>query len=519
MSAPAAPASAAHLDLPHLLRRAARCFPAAPAVSDDVTTRTLAEVLDRARRLATALGEHGLKGGETVAVLTENRLELPEVDAGIVLAGGVRLALNVRLHLEDHRAVFADADVRVLVHSGLFEAEAAALAEEFGALPICLDPPGDGSSSRDYEKLIAASLPAPDRPLGDAERIGWITYTSGTTGRPKGIALSHRALREVAFNLLAELDPIRPGEQIVLTQPLSHGAGYFVLPYLISGAGVRISSRFDPERIVADSARSECRTLKIVPAMLAPILEAADGREIGYSSVIYGASPISRQLLEEGLERFGPVFSQVYGQSEAPVTLSYLSPADHVEDGPQRFSAGRPFRATAIEVWGEDGTSLGQGEEGEVVVCSSTMMSGYCGQPEATAEIFEGGWLRTRDIGRFDERGFLYLLGRSDEMINSGGFNIAPREVEFVLGGHPEVEEVAVIGVKDERWGEAVAAVVKPQPGSDLEAAEIAAYAKPRLGLRAPKEIVIAEEIAKTPYGKVDRSRLRGALEQKEARG
>ena len=507
-----------HLDLVHLLRRAGRSFPDAPAVTSPTVSRTLAELLDRAQRLANALTGLGVPAGATVAILSENRAEYPEIDSGIVLGRRIRLALNMRLHLDNHRIACEDAAVRVLIHSGRFAAEAAALAEAFGLLAISLDPPGEGSPSRDYEELLAGASAAVPAELGDpdVEDPAWITYTSGTTGRPKGIVLSHRAIREVAFNLLVELEAIQRGEQIVLTQPLSHGAGYFVLPYLISGAGIRIADGFDPEEAVALSARPEIRTLKVVPAMLAPIFEAADG-EFGYSSVIYGASPIARPTLDEGLERFGPIFSQVYGQSEAPVTLTYLARQDHLEDGGQRSSAGRPFRSVAIQIWDEGGSPVGEGEEGEVVVSGSTLMSGYRNRPEATAEVLERGWLRTRDLGRFDERGFLYLLGRSDEMINSGGFNIAPREVELVLSEHPDVEEVAVLGRPDERWGEAVCAVVRPRRGAVASGQEVIDFVKPRLGLRTPKRVVLVEEIGKTPYGKVDRQELHSLFELDEA--
>jgi fatty-acyl-CoA synthase len=504
-----------HLDLPRMLRRAARWFPDAPAVTSPSVARTLAEVVERGQRLANALTTLGVPRGATVAILSENRAEFPEMDAGIVLGDRVRLALNMRLHLEDHRFAFADADVRVLLHSGRFAAEAAALAEESGALAISLDPPAEGSPSRDYEQLLASAPIGMEAASADAERPAWITYTSGTTGRPKGIVLSHRAIREVALNLLCKLD-IRRGEQIVLTQPLSHGAGYFVLPYLISGAGVRVAERFDPAEATALSTRPELRTLKVVPAMLAPLFEAAEGSGLDYSSVIYGASPISRPALDEGLERFGPIFAQIYGQSEAPVTLTYLGKEDHAEDGPQRFSAGHPFPSIAIEVWDDHDRPLLPGEEGEVVICGSTLMSGYRNRPEATAEVIERGWLRTRDVGRFDERGFLYLLGRSDEMINSGGFNVAPREVEMILSEHPDVEEAAVVGMQDERWGEAIAAVVKPRRGAEPSGSEVIEFVKPRLGMRTPKRVVVVEEIGKTPYGKVDRDQLRSALENGE---
>jgi fatty-acyl-CoA synthase len=504
--------SGSRIDLPFLLRRAARCFPDAPAVEDRGGPRALAPMVARAERFANALDEVGVPPGAPVALLSGNRREYPEVDSGIVLGRRVRLALNARLHLEDHRQVVESAGVRALVHSAEFADEAARLAEEFGLLAISLDEPGSGSPSRSYEELVAS---APSQSVdrgGGPEDPAWITYTSGTTGRPKGIVLSHRAIREVALNLLLELPPIRPGEQIVLTQPLSHGASYFVLPYLIAGAGVYIVRGFDPEEVFAVSRRSQAQVLKLVPAMLPPLLELGDGEELAYSSIVYGASPISRPLLEQSLERFGPVLMQVYGQSEAPVTLTCLQKEDHLGEGEQRFSVGRPWRSVAIEVRGEGERSAGVDEVGEVVVSGSHMMSGYHQMEEETGDVLEGGWLRTRDMGRFDERGFLYLLGRRDEMINSGGFNVAPREVEVALTEHPAIEEAAVVGTPDARWGSAISALVRARGDAALSAGDVVVFARERLGFRGPRRVVLVEQIPKTSYGKVDREAVLAAL-------
>jgi len=500
------------VDLPFLLRRAARCFPDAPAVEDRYGALALAPMIARAERFANALDEIGIPGGAPVALLSGNRRAYPEVDSGVVLGRRVRLALNTRLHLEDHRQAVAAAGVRALVHSTEFEDEAATLAEEFGILTICLDPPRSGSPSRSYEELLAAADPASVDRGGDPEDPAWITYTSGTTGRPKGIVLSHRAIREVALNLLLELPPIRAGEQIVLTQPLSHGSSYFILPYLIAGGGVYVMPKFDPEEVYAVSERPRARVLKLVPAMLPPLLELSEQSDLSYSSIVYGASPIPRPLLEQSLERFGPVFMQVYGQSEAPVTITCLHKEDHLGGGEQRFSVGRAWRSVAIEIRGEEERAVGPGEVGEVVVSGSHMMSGYHEMEEATGEVLDRGWLRTRDMGRFDERGFLHLVGRKDEMINSGGFNVSPREVEIALTEHPAVEEAAVVSTPDSRWGSTICAVVRPRDDDRLQPADVIDFARDRLGFRSPKRVLLVDRIPKTSYGKVDREEVLAML-------
>jgi fatty-acyl-CoA synthase len=413
------------------------------------------------------------------------------------------VALNARLHLDDFRYSLADAGARVLLHSSEFKEEAALLRDELGLVSISLDG-GNEIDSLDYSSLLEG---VPDTPIirpGDDEAPAWITYTAGTTGLPKGVVLSHRALWQVALNILIEFGPIRQGEQIVLTQPLSHGAGYFVLPYLVSGGGVWVMKRFDPEEVARISARPAAYTLKIVPAMIGDLLGL--NQDLGYETIIYGASPIPRPRLEAALDRFGPKMVQVYGQSEAPVTLTCLQKADHAGAGEQRFSAGRAWRSVAVEVRDPEGNGLRPGEQGEVTVRGPHMMTGYHRLPEATEKVMRNGWIWTNDMGYLDERGYLYLLGRKDEIINSGGFNIAPREVEGVITKHPDVEECYALGLPDSQWGSAVAALIRLRPGSVVTIPELIDFARPRLGFRTPRHLKVVASIPKTAYGKVDRS-------------
>jgi fatty-acyl-CoA synthase len=500
------------MDVAYLVRRAARTWPDAVGAEDGSGRRTLAAISERAERFANALDSFGVPPSAGVAILSTNRVEYVEVDVAIAFARRVRVALNMRLHLDDHRFVIGDAGVAVLIHSGEYEEEANALAEEFGILTISLDRPSRGSSSRYYEDVISESTAASvvRNSTGGDEGAAWITYTAGTTGRPKGIVLSQRSIREVAFNLLVEFGPVAPGDLIVLPQPLSHGAGYWVMPYLISGAGVYVTKKFDPDEVYAVSERPNVRTLKCVPAMLPPLIESSG--KLGYESVIYGASPIPQPVLSAALDRFGPVLVQIYGQSEAPITITCLRKEDHVGDDDSRFSAGRPFRSVGVEVWDDDGHALPPGEEGEVAVTGSHLMSGYLGLEAETAAVARDGWILTRDMGMFDDRGFLRLLGRRDEMIISGGYNISPREVENVLSQYPGVEEVAVVGVPDDRWGSAVSAAVKMMGGASATDEQLIEFARPRLTFRVPRQVAFVESIPKTPYGKVDRRKLLAAI-------
>jgi fatty-acyl-CoA synthase len=467
----------------------------------------MGELIARAERVANALDAHGVPARAAVGVLSENRTEFVEADTAIALAGRVRVALNARLHLDDFRYVAEDADLRVLFYSAAHCESAAILADEFGLVPICLDASADGLT---LPGLVESGAPTVRiRPTAD-EDAAWITYTSGTTGRPKGIVLSHRAVREVAFNLLLELAPVLPGEQILLTQAISHASGYFVLPYLLSGAGVYLMPHFDPDQVWEISRRENIHTLKAVPSMLGPLLDA-DAGKWGCDTIVYGASSIPQPVLERALDRFGPTLVQDYGQSEAPMTITCLTKLDHLRHD-ARLSAGRPWRNVALELRGVDGDPVATGELGEIFLQGPHMMTRYHKKPEATAEVLVDGWLRTKDMARMDPFGFVYLQGRNDEMINSGGWNIAPREVEDVLVTYAGVEEVVVLGLPDPKWGDAVTAVIRTSGESVLSVADINAFAKPRLGMRAPKRIEIWTEIPRTAYGKVDRVSVRRRL-------
>lgn len=499
------------MDLAYLIRRAAREYPDAPAISDRSTLRSLSQVVDRAERFANALDAHGIPTMASIGVISENRIEYPEVDLGIALAGRVRVALNSRLSRADFAFSLRDCDARVLVHTAEFAEDAHALADELGLMLINLDRPEEGECG--YADFVESASPASVLRSIAEEQPAWISYTSGTTGRPKGVVLSHRAIREVSLNLMLELGPHGPGERMVLAQPLSHGAGYFVLPQLIAGGGVHVMATFDPEEVIWASSQPGVTAFKAVPAMFPPLLDAAERSRVNFDTIIYGAAPMPGPILDRALDQFGNVLVQVYGQSEAPITLTCLHKQDHEFAGAHRSSAGRPWRSVAIEIRDPDGVALPVGEVGEVTVKGTHHMSEYLNLEEATSEVIRDGWIWTKDLGRRDERGFVHLLGRRDEIINSGGFNISPREVEQVLQDHPDVEECVVVGLPHERWGAAVNAMVRLRADSPVTEDQLLAFARPRLTFRTPKQVLMTDQIPRNSYGKVDRAKVVTAFE------
>jgi fatty-acyl-CoA synthase len=500
------------MDVPYMVRRAARQHARQVALCDGVTELTLGELVERGERLANYLDDAGVPAGAAVGVLSENRIEYPAIDLGLALGRRVRVALNARLSLEDFRLALSDSDARVLIHSGAFSEEAAMLGQDLSLLTICLDEQ-QGSSSVLYADALARAKPTPVVRAGSEEDPAWISYTSGTTGRAKGVVLSHRSLCAVSLNLMLEFGPRSAGEGIVLTQPLSHGAGYFVLPFLLGGGGMFVMGKYDPELTARLGQDPRFGTLKVVPAMIPPLLELPDAHKLNYESIVYGAAPIAAPVLDAALEQFGPVLVQIYGQSEAPVTLSRLTKEDHVGEGERRTSAGRPWPSVALEVRDPDGTCLAPGEIGELTVTGPHLMSGYLNQPEATAEVMRDGWIWTKDMARFDEDGYVYLLGRKDEIINSGGFNVSPREVEHVLAELEAVAECVVVGVEDPRWGTAINAVVHLHPERELSSEELTDAVRERLTFRTPKRVVFVDEIPRNAYGKADRKAIHELLE------
>ncbi len=517
MSAPG-PSASAFMDVPRLVARAARHYPRHVAVTCGGRQLTLGEVHERACRLAQALLGSGCRPGDRVGVYLPNCLEYMEVELGLALAGLVRVSLNVKLSERDLVYMLEDAGARALVFAGRYRETAAALLERLpGAVAVCVRDAegGPGPGHVDYEAALAAAAPVAPAVRVGPDTLYCLFYTSGTTGRPKGVMLTHRAQAAVAFGLLLEFGPVRPGEKILLLQPLSHGAGFFMLPWFMSGGHSVVMERFDPASTLEIADRMAIETIKLVPTMLIQMLGAKmrPGQLPALRQMIYGASPMPAERLRDALGLFGPVLAQLYGQSEAPMCITVLPVEDHRLDGDPRVlaSAGRPWRNVDVRVVDGAGCDVKPGDTGEVIVRGQHMMSGYWNKPEQTAEVLRGGYVHTKDAATVDDRGYVYLLGRRDEMIISGGLNIAPRAVEEVLHQHPAVLEAAVVGVPSPTWGEMVKAYVVLRPGASATPDEIIEYCKPHLAVQRPRLVTVVPELPKNAYGKVMKSQLKAA--------
>jgi acyl-CoA synthetase (AMP-forming)/AMP-acid ligase II len=370
----------------------------------------------------------------------------------------------------------------------------------------------------DYEKLMAkASAEEPRVSISEEDMIS-LRYTSGTTGKPKGVIHDHRSNITALYNSLMDGLRIEEGDVIALMGPVTHASGAMILPHLLRGAKVIILSGFDAEGILKLIEREHVTTLYLVPTMIVMLLARPDLKSYDLSSlktIRYGASPISPEVLKRGVEAFGNVFVQGYGLTEGSMPLTLLNKRDHRMDGTmkqiQRLgSVGREVTVACVRIMDEAGEMLPPGEIGEIVIRSEQNMKGYWNNPQATAEALRGGWLHTRDMGYMDEDGYVFLVDRKDDMIISGGFNVYPREVEDVLYMHPSVLEAAVFGVPDEKWGETVKAAVSLKKGAVLTEEEIIEHCRKHLaGYKKPKSVDFVTDLPKNANGKILRRELK----------
>jgi acyl-CoA synthetase (AMP-forming)/AMP-acid ligase II len=493
----------------HLIERSVRLHRPRPAVICGDVTRSFGTVYERACRLASALAAMGAVAGDRIAVLAPNCAEYMEIDIALARAGYVRVSLNVRATGIQQEQVVSDSGSRFLIYA---DALADAAERIMAATNV------DGTirlGGDDYEDLLQRSPSTPPEHDPAPDDLYCLFYTSGTTGRAKGVMLTHAAYMAAGFNLLLEFGPVEAGEKIVLPQPLSHGGGFFMLPWFISGATCVVMERYTPEGCLDLIERHAAATVKVVPTMLLQMLDR--GLAVpdlpALKQVIYGASPIPAARLRDLIHVWGPIFKQLYGQSEAPMTITVLGASEHVlDDGRLLTSAGRPWRNLEVRIVDEDRRDVETGEIGEVIVAGPHLMAGYWNQPELTQEVLRDGYVHTRDMARADDEGYIYLLGRTDDMIISGGFNVAPRLVEEVLNRHPAVHESFVLGMPHATLGEQVTAVVTMRPGVHATPGEILDSTHDVLGFEKPRSLQIVPELPRNAYGKVDKKGLRELL-------
>jgi long-chain acyl-CoA synthetase len=355
------------------------------------------------------------------------------------------------------------------------------------------------------------------RAPGDA---AWLFYTSGTTGRPKGVTLTHQNLAAMVLNYFADVDSIAPGDAIIHAAPMSHGSGLYILPH-VAHAGLNVvpeSGGFDAPELYALLHAHRGVTLFAAPTMVKRLVDhPGDADTANLKTIVYGGGPMYVADCKAALARFGPKLAQIYGQGESPMTITAMGKSihaavDHPHYAARLASVGQPFTTAEVIIAGDDDKPLPQGEIGEILVRGDHVMAGYWENPKASAETLRGGWLHTGDVGSIDEEGFLTLKDRSKDVIISGGSNIYPREVEEVLLRHPRVSEVSVVGEAHPEWGEVVVAFVVARGGAP-DQTELDALCLDHIArFKRPKTYRFVEALPKNSTGKVLKTELRKLL-------
>lgn len=488
-----------------------------PALTVAERVVTYRDLLSDANRLAHALVGWGVTPGTPVVLLMPNSVEYVIADQAILRCGAAKVPINTALATPEIHFILGDCAAPVAIVADEM-ADVVATAElttlrhviVVGATPTHLE--------FELWHEVLDNRPADGPPQVDVEEsdTALIAYTGGTTGRQKGVVHTQRGLRD---NLLAHVIEIGflDDERLLLTTPLPHSAGFLLQAAMLKGAHTLLERRFEPVAVLERIERERITFLFMVPTMIYRLLDSAHGSSHDLTSVrtiLYGAAPITVDRLREGIRRFGPVFMQLYGQTEAPNFLTRLSREDHDPVRRDRLaSCGRPATLATIKIVDDDGLDVPPGQPGEVCARAPYVMVRYLGLPDKTAETLRDGWLHTGDIGTVDGDGYLYLLDRKADMIITGGLNVYSSEVENVLTSVTGISQVAVVGVSHPDWGEAVTAFVVPaETGFDKEVADNACRAA-LAGYKRPKEYVVIATLPVTPFGKIDKKRLRNEYE------
>jgi len=482
---------------------------------------TYHELGQDAARLLGALQALGVDRGERIAFAMVNCPDYVVCEYAVAMAGAVRVPLAALLGDDDLVYMMNFARCTTLVYHGKFAQRVQALALRLETVRnfICVadDPSCVAPGHLHLQSLIASHAPAERTAVADAEDLAAIYFTGGTTGRPKGVMLSHRSWFHTYYVELLEFG-IGWNEVFVFATPITHASGCLILPVLLRQGRCVILEHFEAGLLLETIARERATMTLLVPTMIYLLLDHPERGRYDVRclrNVLYGAAAIAPERLKEALSAFGPIFTQFFGQTEAPMALAVLPREAHVISDADRelrvlTSAGRATLPTEIRLVDDDGRDVRRGEPGEVIARSPNMMSGYLDDPEATGRAIRDGWLYTGDVARMDDEGFITIVDRKKDMIVSGGFNVFPREVEQVLHEHPAVSQAVVFGVPHEKWGEAVSALVVLRAGEAVTGEALREFVRARKGaVAAPKSVEFATAIPLTNLGKVDRKAIR----------
>jgi fatty-acyl-CoA synthase len=493
----------------------------APCLVCDGVTYTYDDVVALTGQIASALVGRGVAPGDKVAILASNDPIAFTCVFGISRAGAVWCPINPRNEAAENRELLDIFDCSTLI----FQKNYAPLVEQIrGDLPkittlVCLDAEFEWALT--WDTFLAGGTETVDRALDDD--LAMIVGTGGTTGRPKGVMLTGQNIETMtALTIIGYPWPERSERPVYLAMaPLTHAAGVLCFPVLTQGGSIVVIRQAAVDTFLSAVQEHRATHTFLPPTLIYMILDHPDLKTTDLSSLQcfwYGAAPMSAKRLEEALTEIGPVMAQLFGQTEAPMMISTMSPSDHFRaDGSiateRLTSAGRPASLVTVALMNPDGTMAPPGERGEIVVRSSLVMRGYYKNPEATAEASAFGWHHTGDIGFIDDEGFLHIVDRAKDMVITGGFNVYSTEVEQALMSHPAVADCGVIGLPDEKWGERLTAVLQLRPGQTIDIAEVQAFVKSQIGsVKTPKQIEVWDDLPRSKVGKVLKTEIKKQL-------
>jgi len=526
-----------------LIAHYAQTQPDSAAVSFEGVTTTYGEFDQRVDRLADALKTtYGAVKGDRLAVLSHNRPEILEVFGAAEKTGFVAVALSWRLLPHELLTLIRDARPAVLFVQPRHIPTVEAIREELGPIHLVRItepsvsagpsapagpsvPAGPAESSAtlppgydDYETLLASGEAYPTRWSVTEDDLVCLVYTSGTTGAPRAAMHTHRGQLAHARAAAREIGIASTDVNLIAT-PFFHIAAHAMrLAHSVQGAANAILDSWDPLQALRAVESERATFLQLVPSQVAVVLDLPDLDRFDLSSlktIFYASSPMPVELLRRGIEAFGPIFMQAYGQTEGGPSVSMLHKAEHVDrmitgDVSRLASAGRPLPEVTVEIHDDEDRALPPGDVGEICARSPYLMTGYWGKPDDSAEAVRAGFLHTGDMGFIDDEGFVYIVDRKKDMIITGGVNVYPREIEEVLYRHPAILEAAVIGVPDPKWVEAVKALVVLKRGKQTTEAELVDFCGQHLaGYKKPKSVEFWQELPKSPAGKILKKELR----------
>ena len=498
------------LSFDQFIRHWARERPGDTVLEQDGAAITFGEFEERSRKIVAMLVARGIAKGDRVAWLGKNSRLYFELFYSAARMGAVMVPIGWRLAAPEVAYILGDTGAKLLfIGEGFEEAADKACGQ--------MDNPPEVIFTPDAEAAIESAAAGEFEPAGPDDAVLQL-YTSGTTGNPKGAVLTNRNLFALRVPSEEEGQPwshFDEDEAILVCMPCAHigGTGLGIMA-MSSGIRAIVQAEFTPDGVL-DAFEQGITRLFIVPAALQMVVQHPRAKTTdmsGIKYVLYGAAPIPLDLLREAVKTIPDAgFLQCYGMTETTGTIAALPPEDHDLAGNQRMkSAGKAVPGVELKVIGEDGEELPRGEVGELICRSPSNMAGYWNLPEATESSLVDGWMHTGDAAYMDEDGYVYIQDRMKDMIISGGENVYPAQVESAIYGHPQIAEVAVIGVPDETWGEAVKACIVPKPGEELDEASVIAWTKERLaGFKVPRSIDVLDVMPRNASGKILRKDLR----------